>query len=483
MATETRIMAPPFADSLKWLNVDHPLTLEQLRGRIVLLNFTTYSSINCQHVLPDLRYLEKRFQDAIVVIDIHSPKFRNEADEDQLKKAIGRLHIRRPVASDAQFEMWRSYGIKAWPSVIFVDAEGYVVGVLRGEGRVRQLEELIQKYVAQAELVGLLRRQKPPVATLTEPSSNLRFPGRICVSRNHLYIADSGRNRILETYHDGTTRRVFGSGSASLLDGPEEGCSFNSPQGIIHVGDFLYVADTGNHVIRRIHLKSGEVMTLAGTGEHGRYVADRFKDPLQAKLNSPMDLTFHESNLYIAMTGQHQIWRMNLNHLTIERFAGSGREDLVDGAGEQACFSQPSGITVANDRLFVADANASAIRAITLNHNVTDTLIGKGVFDFGDREGVGQEARLQYPLAVEADPERNALWIADTYNSRIKRLDLGSNQVTKFKFGHPLNEPGGLALFRNKLYIANTNAHEIVSLDLQSRLVEVVEIKERVAEF
>ncbi len=483
MTTETRTLAPAFPEGLRWLNTEQALTLEQLRGRIVLLNFTTYSSINCQHVLPDLRYLEKRFQDAIAIVDIHCPKFRNEADAEQLQKAVNRLHVRRPVASDAQFEMWRAYGIKAWPSIIFVDAEGYVVGVLRGEGRVRQLEELIQKHVAQAELVGTLRRQKMSVVTTPESGGALRFPGNICVSRNSLYISDSGRNRILETYHDGTVRRVFGSGSPDLLDGTEDGASFNNPQGIIHVGDFLYVADTGNHVIRRIHLKSGEVMTLAGDGELGRYVADRFKDPLQAQLNSPMDLTFHESNLYITMAGQHQVWRMNLNHLTIERYAGSGREDRVDGGGEVASFAQPSGITAMNDMLYVADADSSSIRSITLVHNIVDTLIGKGVFDFGDREGIGQEARLQYPLAVEADPERNALWIADTYNSRIKRLDLGTNQVTKFKIAHTLNEPGGLALFRNKLFIANTNAHEIVSLDLQSRLTEVVEIKERVSEF
>jgi len=483
MSNDTRTLAPAFTDSLQWINTDSPLTLDELRGRIVLLNFTTYSSINCQHTLPDLRFLEKRFHDAITIIDIHCPKFRNEAEPEQLQKAINRLHIRRPVASDPQFEMWRAYGIKAWPSVIFIDAEGFVVGILRGEGRVRQLEELIQKYVAQAEMVGTLRRQKTPFDTIAEPSRPLYFPGSVCVSRNHLYISDSGRNRILETYHDGTVRRVFGSGSPDLLDGPETGASFNSPQGIIHVGDFLYVADTGNHVIRRIHLKSGEVMTLAGCGRIGRYVADKFKDPLQAELNSPLDLAFHESNLYIAMAGQHQIWRMNLNHLTIERYAGSGREDLVDGGGEVACFAQPSGLTVMNDTLYVADADASAVRSIILSHNIVETLIGKGVFDFGDREGTGREARLQYPLAVEADPERNALWIADTYNSRLKRLDLGTNQVTKFKFGHTLNEPGGLALFRNRLFIANTNAHEIVSLDLQSRDTEVVQIKEAATEF
>jgi hypothetical protein len=306
----------------------------------------------------------------------------------------------------------------------------------------------------------------------------LSFPGKVLATRNSLYIANSGRNCVLETYHDGKIRRVFGGGTAGMLDGQETAAMFNNPQGMVMVGDFLYVADTGNHAIRRIHIKSGEVMTLAGTGRQGRYVADQFREPLEADLNSPWDLSYYESNLYIAMAGQHQIWRMNLNHLGIDRYAGSGREDIVDGPLDSACFAQPSGLTALGDRLFVADSETSAVREIEINRGVASSLVGKGLFDFGDRSGVGREARLQHPLGIAADEERNALWVADTYNSKIKRIDVRTSQVSTFKIGHKLDEPAGISLYRDKLFIANTNAHQIVSLDLKSRHTEIVNVRE-----
>jgi thiol-disulfide isomerase/thioredoxin len=478
MSEPTRVRAPELPGDLEWYNTDKPLTLASQRGKVVLLDFWTYCCINCMHVLPDLRYLEKKYPQHLTVIGVHSPKFENERVGAQLQKAINRNHICHPVANDPGFQLWRTYGIKAWPSLILIDAEGYVVGLLRGEGRRQQLDELIGKHIEEAEAKGVLQSFPMEVSAKPEAPAALSFPGKVLVTANSLYIADSGRNRILQTYHDGRIRRVFGSGTPGLLDGSETAAMFDNPQGMVIVGDFLYIADTGNHAIRRIHLKSGEVMTLAGTGKQGRYVADSFRDPQAAALNSPWDVTYCESNLYIAMAGQHQIWRMNLNHLGIERYAGSGREDIVDGTRERACFAQPSGVVAHNDQLFLVDSETSAVRNIKLTGDSVSTLVGKGLFDFGDRDGVGLEARLQHPLGIAADDERNALWIADTYNSKIKRIDLKTNEVSRFKFSHPLNEPGGLSLYRNKLFVANTNAHQIVAVDLQTRIAEVVDVRE-----
>jgi len=478
MDEPTRIRAPELPDKLEWFNTDQALTLRGQRGKVVLLDFWSYCCINCMHVLPDLRYLENKYPETLTVIGIHSPKFENERIGAQLQKAINRHHIRHPVSNDPTFQLWRAYGIKAWPSVIFIDPEGYVVGVLRGEGRRRQLDDLISKHLDEAEEKGVLKYSPTPVSPKPEADSILSFPGKVLAARNNLYIADSGRNRILETYHDGKIRRVFGSGTAGMLDGCETAAMLDNPQGMVMVGDFLYVADTGNHAIRRIHLKTGEVMTLAGTGKQGRYVADSFREPTDAALNSPWDLSYHESNLYIAMAGQHQIWRMNLNHLAIERYAGSGSEDIVDGPLDTASFAQPSGLAVHEECLYVVDSETSAIREIHRNRNVVNTLVGKGLFDFGDRSGVGREARLQHPLGISADSERNTLWIADTYNSKIKRIDMQTKEVSTFKFAFKLNEPGGLSIYRNKLFIANTNEHQIVVLDLQSRMAEVVNVRE-----
>jgi len=478
MNDATRIRAPELPDNLDWFNVEQPLTLASQRGKVVLLDFWSYCCINCMHVLPDLRYLENKYPETLTVIGIHSPKFENERDPAQLQKAINRYHIRHPVANDTKFQLWRAYGIKAWPSIIFIDPEGYVVGILRGEGRRKQLDELISQHTGAAEEKGVLVRSRLTVSPKPEAPAALSFPGKVLATRNSLYIADSGRNRVLETYHDGKIRRVFGSGTAGMLDGVETAAMFSNPQGMVIVGDFLYVADTDNHAIRRIHLKSGEVMTLAGTGRQGRYVADNFREPLEAALNSPWDLTHYESNLYIAMAGQHQVWRMNLNHLGIERYAGSGREDIVDGALDHACFAQPSGLAALGGRLFVADSEASAVREVELNRGVVSTVVGKGLFDFGDRSGIGREARLQHPLGIAVDEERNALWVADTYNSKIKRIDVATSEVSTFKINFKLNEPGGLSLYRNKLFIANTNEHQVVALDLQSRLTEIVNVRE-----
>jgi thiol-disulfide isomerase/thioredoxin len=478
MSESTRVRAPELPDDLEWFNTDTPLTLASQRGKVVLLDFWTYCCINCMHVLPDLHYLQNKFSDRLTVIGIHSPKFENERVAGQLQKAINRHHVRHPVANDPGFKLWRTYGIKAWPSVIMIDPEGYVVGLLRGEGRRQQLEQLISKHLDEAEAKGVLRPAPLQTAPQPEAPSALSFPGKVLASAHSLYIADSGRNRILQTYHDGRIRRVFGSGTAGLLDGSETEAMFDNPQGMVIVGDFLYIADTGNHAIRRIHLKSSEVMTVAGTGKQGRYVADSFRDPQQAQLNSPWDVSYHESTLYIAMAGQHQIWRMNLNHLGIERYAGCGREDIVDGARESACFAQPSGLAVHDSQLYLVDSETSSVRSIGLNGEPVRTMIGKGLFDFGDRDGMGQEARLQHPLGITVDPERNALWVADTFNSKIRRIDLRTNEVSRFKFSHPLNEPGGLSLYRNKLFIANTNAHQVVAIDLQTRLAEVVDVRE-----
>ncbi|MGW8311531.1 MAG: thioredoxin-like domain-containing protein [Thiogranum sp.] len=472
------VRAPALPENLEWFNVERPLTLAEHRGKVVVLNFWSSCSVNCMHVLPDLRYLERKYPDSLTVIGVHTPKFEHERDGASVKKAINRLHIRHPVASDTGFQLWRACGIKAWPSMLVIDAQGYVAGLLRGEGRRKQLDELIGRHVDLAEAKGILRRSVTPVAPIPEPASTLSFPGKVLATRTNLYVADSGRNRILETYHDGKIRRVFGSGTAGMLDGLEAEAMFNNPQGLVIVGDFLYVADTDNHAVRRVHLKSGEVMTLAGTGKQGRYGADHYREPLDAELNSPWDLAYYESTLYIAMAGQHQIWRINLNHLGIERYAGIGREDLVDGPPEQACFAQPSGLAALADRLFVADSESSAIREVALGRSTVNTLVGKGLFDFGDRSGVGRQARLQYPLGVCVDEERKVLWIADTFNSKIKRFDMASGEVSTFKFNFRLNEPGGLSVYRNKLFIANTGEHQIVVLDLPSRMAEVVNVRE-----
>ncbi|MDE2088790.1 MAG: redoxin domain-containing protein [Gammaproteobacteria bacterium] len=475
---ETRIRAPELPDSLEWFNAEGPLKIADQRGKVVLLDFWTYCCINCMHVLPDLRYLEDKYPDGLTVIGVHSPKFANEKVSANVQKAINRYHIRHPVAHDPSFTLWRQYGIRAWPSIIFIDPEGYVLGVLTGEGRRKQLDALIQEHLDAAERAGRRRYSRMPVRPAPEPVSTLSFPGKILAMEDRLFISDSGRNRVIETRQDGRILRIYGSGNPGLLDGHGEESAFCDPQGMVRVDEYLFVADTGNHAIRRIHPRSGEVITVAGTGQQGRHTGEYYEDPLQAPLNSPWDLAYDDGVLYIAMAGQHQIWSMPLGINTLGVFAGSGREDIVDGVARSAAFAQPSGLSICAGNLYVADSEISAIRAIRLASEQVYTLVGMGLFEFGDSDGVGRMARLQHPLGVACDEVRGVVWIADTYNNKIKLLNIKSQAVSTVNLGCPLNEPGGISLRGDVLWIANTNAHEIVRLDLARKACEVVSVHE-----
>lgn len=463
---ENRIHAPELPDSLEWFNTANPLRLADQRGKVVLLDFWTYCCINCMHILPDLAFLEQKYPDGLTVIGLHSPKFPNERVGKQLQKAINRYHIRHPVANDPEFTVWQSYGIRAWPSVVFIDPAGYFVGVLSGEGRREQLDGLIADYLAAAERSGLRVHSPVPIKLVPESASVLKFPGKVLATDNRVYVSDSGHQRILEIDWTGKILHVYGSGLPGFKDGQSKQAQFNDPQGLAKVGDTLYVADTLNHALRSIDLISGQVTTLAGTGEQGRYMGNHFDKPLYAPLNSPWDLAYHQGILYIAMAGQHQIWSMDLATDAIRVYAGSGREDIIDGSANYATFAQPSGLSVGDDdRLYVADSETSAVRSIRLPYAAVSTLIGRGLFEFGDHDGLGKQARLQHPLGVAWDARRKGLWIADTYNSKLKWLDVQDNRVVHQPLSCHLDEPGGLSWYNGTLWIANTNAHQVLRYD------------------
>src|SRR5262249_26467021 len=206
--------------------------------------------------------------------------------------------------------------------------------------------------------------------------------------------------RIVITDLQGQRVAIAGSGLPGRHDGAFRDASFNDPQGMAVAGDRLYVADRKNHLIRLLDLVRGTVKTIAGTGNqgHGRPGAG---PALETPLNSPWDLCLVDRALFIAMAGNHQIWKLDLDVNTIGPFAGSGREDIADGAPVEACFAQPSGLATDGKNVYVADSEASAIRAITLvGEPRVRTIVGKGLFEFGDTDGRGEQVRLQHPLGV-----------------------------------------------------------------------------------
>lgn len=477
--------APEFPPGLDWLNTERPLTLAELRGKVVLLDFWTYGCINCIHVIPDLKKLEEKYADELVVIGVHSAKFENEGETDNIRRIILRYELEHPVINDKDFFVWQTYGAQAWPTFVLIDPDGNVVGYQAGEGIYDLFDYVIGGLVDEFEAEGRLDRTPLDLALEKESlaDSPLLFPGKVLAdaANGRLFIADSNHNRLVVTDLAGRVLDVIGNGRAGLQDGDYETVAFFRPQGLALANeDTLYVADTENHAIRKVDLGTRVVQTVAGTGQQGSY--QTLEGPATSTpLNSPWDVLYHDGFLYIAMAGQHQLWRYDPENETVSRYAGSGREELRDGPLTEGGLNQPSGLASDGRQLYVADSEASAIR-IASEDGGLETIVGTGLFDFGDVDGVGDEVRLQHPLGVAY--RDGLLYVADTYNSKIKTIDPDTRQSTTFLGGPDsgwrdgtealFDEPGGLSVTADKLYVADTNNHVIRVVDLDTNEVSTL---------
>ena len=448
------------------------ITEEDVKGKVVILDFWTYGCVNCVHVIPDLHRLEQDFGDKLAVISVHSPKFPNEKDIDNLRNIVARYGIKHAVANDIGFKLWKKYQVRAWPTFVVIDPEGEFVGKLSGEGRYQALKDatelLLQKHAGSINA-------SPLPLDLTQPDTGiLNYPGKVSASEQGIAIADTGHHRIILTDEQGKIKQIYGSGNARLEDGKADKASFQYPQGLVFKGNSLYVADTGNHAIRKIDLTTHEVTTLAGTGELGR-TRQTAGDPTRISLRSPWGLAEKNDILYIAMAGTHQIWQLDLKQQKLGVFAGSGWEDITDGSLQKAAFSQPSGLSFIDNKLYVADTEDSAIREIDLSKRKVNTLVGKGLFDFGDKDGSFHRAVLQHPQGISAI-SANELILADTYNHKLKLVNLKNKKVSSIKL-KGLKEPGGVSYWNNKLYIADTNNHQIQIWDLASQSASQLKLR------
>jgi thiol-disulfide isomerase/thioredoxin len=470
-----RVVAPELPDTLQWINSAEPPSLAALRGRVVLLYFWTFDSVNCTNVLADLRFLESKYHDGLSVIGVHTPKYDYQRQAAPVLKAVNRCHIRHPVANDPDFSVWRGYGVQSWPSFAIVDAQGRFAGLLSGEGRREEADSLVGQLLDEAA-ANDLRVYEASVATVRpEPRMPLQFPGKVLATPTTLWIADSGNNRILECDHNGRVLRQLGSGTPGCVDGRNREAQFNNPQGMTIVYDTLYVADAGSHAVRRVLLPAGDVTTIAGTGTLGHDLPAESSDPRQTRMSAPTDLVAFEDKLYIAVSGQHQIWRYDITRNKLGVLAGNGRLGITDGEGVDASFAQPSGLDVFEHQLVVVDAAASAARLVSLADRQVATLVGAGPYDFGDISGKRDVARLQNPLGVCVDP-RGLAFIADSYNGKIKAQNLRSGEIRALNLPYQLNEPAGISMASNALWIANTNAHEIVRVDLATGQIKHLNI-------
>jgi len=474
-----RVHCPEFLPGFTWINARRPLSVKgDLRGRVAVLDFWTYCCINCMHVLPVLKRVEERFaKEPVVVIGVHSAKFISEKDPQNIRRAVQRYGILHPVLVDPDHDIWERFAVHAWPTIVLVDAAGYVAETLSGEIEEADLTSRIEALLEEGRRKGILVEGRPDVAT--EPDVDrtfLRFPGKVHVTKDRLFIADSGHNRIIVADLEGRVQGIVGEGGAGAHDGPAGEASFHNPQGMTSDDKRLYVADTGNHLLRGIDLGTLEVTTLAGTGEKGREPGPFDPAaPRSVALRSPWALLRIGRQLLIAMAGSHQIWVYDTDKHLIGPWAGSGKEDHVDGPVAEAALAQPSGLAQAGRYILIADSEISSVRVIDLEDSTVKTIVGRGLFEFGDEEGPPDKVLLQHPLDVAVGP--GTIYVADSYNNKVKGISFGSMETrTVFGDGAPgtLHEPGGLAVDGASVFIADTNNHRVLRGD--SRTGVLVEI-------
>ncbi|MCI0384770.1 NHL domain-containing thioredoxin family protein [Streptomyces sp. CNQ085] len=491
-----RVRAPELIGKGGWLNTGgKELTLAGLRGRITVLDFWTFCCVNCLHVVDELRELEERHGDTVVVVGVHSPKFVHEADHRAVVDAVERYGVHHPVLDDPELATWKQYAVRAWPTLVVIDPEGYVVAQHAGEGHVHAIEKLVTELEAEHEAKGTLRRGDGPYVPPEPEPTDLRFPGKALVlPSGNLLVTDTTRHQLVELEPDGeTVVRRIGEGTRGLADGPGEEARFSEPQGLAPLPDGrVAVADTVNHALRAWDPASGGVTTLAGTGRQWWQGSPAAGPAREVDLSSPWDVAWWEGRLWIAMAGVHQLWAYDPEAGTVAVAAGTTNEGLVDGPAGQAWFAQPSGLAAAGDRLWIADSETSALRWVERAAGgeggadgedggdgggyVLRTAVGTGLFDFGHRDGAAGQALLQHPLGVTALPD-GSVAVCDTYNHALRRYDPASEEVTTL--ATDLREPSGAVLVGDDIVVVESARHRLTRLRLPEEAVRVESVAHR----
>lgn len=482
MAPRARVRAPELIGRGGWLNTgDNDLTLTDLRGRIVILDFWTFCCVNCLHVLDELRELEEKHRDTVVIVGVHSPKFVHEAEHQAVVDAVERYEVHHPVLDDPELATWKQYAVRAWPTLVVIDPEGYVVAQHAGEGHAHALEALVGQLEAEHAAKGTLRRGDGPYVPPEPVPTELRFPGKaLLLPGGTFLVSDTTRHQLVELAADGeSVVRRIGAGERGLTDGAGERARFSEPQGLALLPDgTVAVADTVNHALRRFDPATGEVTTLAGTGRQWWQGSPTEGPAREVDLSSPWDVAWFAGRLWIAMAGVHQLWTYDPRARAVRAAAGTTNEGLVDGPAEEAWFAQPSGLAATEDRLWIADSETSAVRYVERDGDgfAVRTAVGTGLFDFGHRDGAAEQALLQHPLGVTALPD-GSVAISDTYNHALRRFDPATGEVSTL--ATDLREPSGAVLADGDIVVVESARHRLTRLRLPEEAVRVDTVAHR----
>ena len=484
--------ASEFPPDFDWINTKEPLSIEKLKGHVIVLDFWTYCCINCMHTLPVLAELEKKYEDQpVVFIGVHSAKFFNEQDRKNIEQAVARYEISHPVIVDKKMAVWNKFGVTGWPTIVIIDPNGTLVYRQSGEGQKDMMEDTIDVLLEKhAKSHTLAREPIKIVKTMQKNSATLSFPGKISISNNRIAISDSNHNRVIVTDLSGKILHTIGSGKAGLEDGNFSEALFFRPQGVVWKDDLIFVADTENHALRKINFQDNQVTTLVGTGKQGPWRSPGGKGK-ETAISSPWDVAIKNNLVFIAMAGNHQIWTYDISTDFARPFAGNGQEDIVDANRMQAQLAQPSGIFAYNNVVYFTDSETSSVREIDLKTDHVRTIAGHGLFTFGHKDGKTSESLFQHPLGLCAVEDK--IFVADTYNSAIREINHDNDSVvtlvgkqgtdTMCRLDDPscdtlgLYEPSDVEWYQDKLYITDTNNHLIRIYDLKTNVLSTLDIR------
>lgn len=501
----SKLKIPEFAEGKDWFNSPALKFGKELDGKIVVLDFWTYCCINCIHVLPDLVELEKKYAGyPVAFVGVHSAKFDNEKVSENIRQAVLRYEIEHPVINDDEMTLWRSIGVRAWPSMVVVGPKNNILLMVSGENKKQIIDTAISEALNfyppdlfKHDPVPIsLERDKVDVQKVKSP---LRFPAKLAYDKanKRIFISDSNNNRIIVTDKDGQFLTSIGNGRIGLQDGSFSEARFNRPQGLTWYRNKLYVADAENHGLREIDFEKEKVKTLAGNGIQGRDYSGG-KSGAQQLLSTPWDVMGVGDKVFIAMAGTHQIWAWDLQAKTASNFSGDGSEQNLNGKGAlKVAWSQPSGLASNGVDIFIADSESSTIRGLKIESNSAFPIVGgdvtqpRNLFDFGDVDGVGDDAGLQHPLGVFMYDDNKSVLVADTYNHKIKILNPEERKIVSLAgVGHSGYKDGSFedALFAEPsgfcqtdddqiFLVADTNNHLIRKLDLRNKQVSTFELK------
>ncbi len=475
MRSRVRVRAPELAGR-GWLNTGgKAYSIADFRGRVLVLDFWTFCCVNCLHVLDELRPVEAQFPEALTIVGVHSPKFEHEADPDALAAAVERYAVHHPVLDDPELTTWQAYTARAWPTLVVVDPEGYVVASMSGEGHGSGLAALVGELIEEHRAKGTLQPGDDPYVAPLAADTALRFPGKaLALPDGSFIVSDTANHHVVHLEPDLETERARWGGP-DVLNEPQ-GVLLATPEVASRLGVDLLVADSVNHQLKGVRFSDGSIQVLAGTGAQLRERTGG-GPALEQPLSTPWDLAWLGDQVLIAMAGTHQLgaWTPGESAATgtVEVVAGTTNEGLRDGLASQAWFAQPSGLATAADgnRVWIADSETSALRSvIRTDHGlVVESHVGTGLFDFGHRDGPAAQALLQHPLGVTVLPD-GSVAVSDTYNGAIRRYDPATEQVSTLAQG--LAEPSHAVVETDRetgetrLVVVESAAHRLVRVPL-----------------